>query len=91
MISMTQEERNALLGQTIAMQICIRSLVVSHPAMDVFKQVLPVAREESMAFLDYQARTHGQAADIASVALYVDHLLYVLTSGMFGEHPGPPG
>ncbi|MET3654841.1 hypothetical protein [Dyella japonica] len=91
MSSLTQEERAALLGQTIAMQICIRSLVASNPGLDMFKLLLPHAREEAISFLEIQARSIGHLSDFANVSLHMDHLLYMLTSGLFGENPNVVG
>jgi len=90
MTSVTREEKAALLGQMIAMQVSIRALVASNPGLDDFKLLLPVARQEALAFLEYQARDPKYVADFANVSLHLDHLLYVLTSGLFGEQPGAP-
>jgi len=65
-------------------------LIASNPGADAFKVLLPLARQEALAVLEHQGLQGGQLSAYASVALHVDHLLYVLTSGMFGEYPGAP-
>jgi hypothetical protein len=90
MASVTREEKAALLGQMMAMQVSIRALVASNPGLDEFKLLLPIAREEALGFLEYQARDPKYVTDFANVSLHLDHLLYILTSGLFGERPGAP-
>lgn len=90
MATVTEEEKAALLGQMMAMQVCIRALVASNPGLEVFQILLPAARDESLRYLASQSAQHSHPSHWGTAALQLDHLLYILTSGLFGERPGMP-
>ncbi|KAF1005449.1 MAG: hypothetical protein GAK28_03201 [Luteibacter sp.] len=71
-------------SQRIAMEICVRGLIASHPDLEELRQAIEDARADMLDVMEGVYRDTGGPAAVVQLSVAVDVQLHRLTHGLAG-------